>query len=125
MTPLQALVIIFSLIVIVKLLSRLNEKKITLREFTLWFVLWAIVIIISSLPSLLSPFTRFLGITRNVDLLVYTSIVVLFYLMLEIFIRLDKINQDITKIVRHIGIEESLGRRKKTTPRKEKPMKKI
>ena len=46
-----------------------------------------------------------LGIGRGVDFALYVSIISLFYLIYIINLKVEKLNRDLTKIIRKIAIE--------------------
>jgi hypothetical protein len=43
---------------------------------------------------------------RGVDLVIYISVLILFYLIFRTLVRLDKIEKDITKIVREVALKD-------------------
>jgi hypothetical protein len=46
------------------------------------------------------------GVERGADLIVYASIVVLFYAMYRVLIRLERQNKELTDLVRSLAIHE-------------------
>jgi hypothetical protein len=56
-------------------------------------------------PATASYLANFLGIGRGADLIVYLSVVVIFYLLFKIFVRINKIEKEITKVVREDAIK--------------------
>ncbi|OGY42612.1 MAG: hypothetical protein A2Y82_02875, partial [Candidatus Buchananbacteria bacterium RBG_13_36_9] len=85
------------------------DKIISLQEFLLWTIFWFLVGFVVILPETTSLVANFVGVGRGVDLVIYISILILFYLVFRVLVRLDKIDKDVTKIVRKIalGSEES------------------
>ena len=57
-------------------------------------------------PQQTDVIAQLVGVSRGADLLVYLSILVLFFLAFKILVRLEKIEKDITKIVRHVALTE-------------------
>lgn len=102
----QIIISIFLIIAIYKDFKKYRLKTINSKEFIGWLILWLMVGIIFWLPQTTSILAGLLGIGRGVDLVIYTSIVVIFYLLFRIFVNLDKQQQEITKIVRYLAISE-------------------
>ena len=63
-------------------------------------------------PDLTFRLSDFLGIERGIDVAVYGSIIILFYLMFRIFVKLEMLEQEITKTVRNDAISKG-GKKKK------------
>ena len=60
-----------------------------------------------------TPLSSILGIARGADLIVYVSVVLLFYLIFRLYVKMEKIEQDVTKVVRKIAIDETVKKRKR------------
>ena len=100
----QALAIFFSVFALSRTVLRLKGGDMTWKEFAFWAVLWIVIIIIAIIPDITFSFANILGIERGVDVLIYFSIILLFYLMFRIYVKIEKIEQDITKAVRNTAI---------------------
>lgn len=87
-------------------LLRYHEGKITLRELLLWESIWAAIAFISILPITVNFFANLIGVGRGVDLVLYLSIIALFYLMFKIYMKIDKVEREITAIVRELAIRD-------------------
>lgn len=83
--------------------EKLNDKKF----YFLWIGFWLIVTVLVNFTQILSSLAKFLGIGRGVDLAVYTSIIVIFYLLFIFFQRIKKLEKEITKIVREMAVNKS------------------
>ncbi len=106
MIVLKVIITIFVILSIIKLIKQKKDNKITSFSFLLWFILWLIVALVFYIPEATSYLANIVGIGRGVDLVVYTSIIILFYLLFRIFVHLNKIDREITKIVREKAIKD-------------------
>ena len=97
------IVIVFSLVMV---LIRFFRRHINFREFTLWGIFWILLIILIIFPDLMTRLAHLFGVTRGVDILSYPALILLFYLIFKINIRLEKIEQDITKIVKEEALKK-------------------
>lgn len=106
MTPLlQIIVIAFALFAWSRAILRFRNGQISILEFSLWSVLWLGVGGAVVRPEWGVPIAGFLGIGRPIDVAIYASIVMLFYLVFKAYVKLEAIERDITKLVRHTAIE--------------------
>jgi hypothetical protein len=110
MIVLQILVSLFVLIVLAKLFKQYNGDKITLANFLLWCLLWLAVLLVFWQPDLTSYLANFLGIGRGADLIIYVAILVLVYLVFRVFVRLQKLEKDLTKLIRDEAIKNASKR---------------
>ncbi|MEK7557769.1 MAG: DUF2304 domain-containing protein [Patescibacteria group bacterium] len=100
-----------ALIVIVFFLARLfwqkQKKQIAIAEFIFWLFFW--LISAGAIISLkwLDKIVASLGFTASgINILLYLSVAVLFYLIFRLRLKLSKIERDITKLVRHIALKK-------------------
>ncbi|HSD12258.1 MAG TPA: DUF2304 family protein [Patescibacteria group bacterium] len=77
----------------------------------LWSALWIAAAVVVLRPEVASFFANLVGVGRGVDAVLYVSIIALFYLVFRIFLRLDKLDRDITLLVRKVGLAERDARR--------------
>ncbi len=78
--------------------------------FAFWSVLFTSAIFAVFLPSQTTKIAEFVGIGRGVDLMVYASIVILFYLVFRTYILLEDIRHEITQAVREIALRDAQKR---------------
>lgn len=108
MSLIQIIIIAFCLLFFVRLILKYKRNELSAKEMVLWSFLWIIIGVVVALPQTASFIAFYLGVGRGVDVIVYLSIVAIFYILFKIFLRLEKIEKDITKIVREESISEML-----------------
>ena len=106
MIILKTIVTIFVLLSLFKLIKQKKNNKITFLAFIFWFLLWLGIAFLFYLPETTSYLATLLGIGRGVDLALYISIILIFYLLFKVFVRLNKIDREITKIVREQAMKD-------------------
>jgi len=106
----QVVVVLFALFAFSRALLRFKDRKISAKEFTAWTILWAAAIVVILLPGTTFFFANILGITRGADFVVYVSIIALFYLVFRLYVKIDGVERNLTKLVREISI--SKGKKK-------------
>jgi len=105
---LQIIVSVIVLVIIKGWFDRFKKQAVGMWQFIGWLVLWIGVAVVFWLPQTASYLAFNLGIGRGVDLAVYCSILLIFYLLFKIFLRLDKQQSDLTKVVRYVAIKEAV-----------------
>jgi len=106
MVLLQFLIIILIIIILVKTADNFRKNKISLPTFLFWLALWLIILVVAFFPQLTGFLAELLGVRRGVDVIIYLSIISIFFILFRIIIRLEKIKQEITEIVRHLSLKE-------------------
>lgn len=106
MLTLQIIVSIFVAMNLWRIYSQLKAQKITIASFTWWLFLWLAVLVVFWVPDSTGYLALTLGITRGADLMIYVSVLVIFYLLFKIFVRMNKIEESITKLVRSRALGE-------------------
>lgn len=64
------------------------------------------VMIATIMPKNIDKIAWFAGVERGVDLVVYLSIVVIFYFIFRILVSLEQIDRDTTTMVRKIALNK-------------------
>ncbi|GAG41155.1 unnamed protein product [marine sediment metagenome] len=107
MTSIQFLAVILIILILIKTLVDFKKNKITLSVFLFWLTFWSItlgIIVIPKVTSFLED--KLLGEGRGTDAIIYFSILFIFFILFKIIVRLEKIKQEITKIVRQLALKE-------------------
>ena len=108
---LQILVVAFALFAISRVILRFRDRKVSATSLILWSILWIGAIIVVLLPGTSFFFASILGIQRGADFVVYVSIIVLFYLMFRLYVKIDNVEKNVTKLVREIAIRRERKRK--------------
>lgn len=103
---LEILVTLFVFVMYFKLLGDFRNNKISIKRFFFGIFIWLSLSIIVLFPQLVFLFSNLIGIERAKDLPIYISIIILFILVFRIGVNLEKIEQEITKMVKGIALRE-------------------
>ncbi len=104
--PIQLILVIIASFVFIRTLIRWKKKELDTVSFVLWSLFWFGVIAVVLYPRTASFMANILGVGRGADVIIYFAVALLFYLIFRIFIKLYKIEKDITTIVRSIALAE-------------------
>jgi len=107
MSLIQILALIFVLFALWRVIAKYQRQELRPIEFFMWFVFLLAVGVAFLTPESLTKLANYTGIGRGADLVLYVAVIVVFYLMFRIFVRLEKMERDITKITRHQAIHQA------------------
>lgn len=106
MNYLQFFFVVFSVFALSRVMLRYREGQLKWREFLFWSILFLGSLIIVIFPDMTTKVARLLGIGRGADLVVYLSIVVLFYLIFRSYVMMEDIRHEITELVRGLALKK-------------------
>ena len=105
MNIVQIFLLVFLLFALSRVVLRFRDRHIKKEEFGFWSILFVSAIAVVAFPNETTSFAKLVGIGRGVDLIVYASIVTLFYLVFRIYVFMEDIRHEITELVRKIALE--------------------
>lgn len=103
---LQIIGIVFALFAMSRAVLRYKDKSINLFEVLFWIAMWGSVVAVALFPGIFTALSRLLGIGRGVDTLLYAGMILLFYLLFRLYVRLEEQKKEITQLVREIAMEK-------------------
>ncbi len=104
--PVQVILVLFALFALSRAFLRFKDKEIGIKELMLWSLIWIAAIVVVLIPATAAYMAAFFGIGRPVDLVVYLSIIVLFYMIFKVYVRIDNIEKNISKIITEVAIKK-------------------
>lgn len=100
----QVALLLFIVFVVSRIAVRFRAGDMTGREFGIWLVFWLVVATAILIPQQTDVIARMVGVERGADLLVYISVIVLFFVVFKVSVKLEKLDRTLTKIVRDDAI---------------------
>lgn len=110
----QVILSIFLLFALSRVVLQVRTAKLTISAFLFWTALFILALAGVLDPNLTSYVAKYVGIGRGTDIVLYLSIVLLFYLVFRLSISLEEVRREVTKLVRKLALEEQ----KRTSGRK-------
>lgn len=95
---------------------RARQRALSRAEALLWSAAWIAAGVVVLRPDLATAFASLLGVGRGADAVIYVAVIALFYLVFRIFLRIDKIERDVTLLVRKEGLAERERRKERERP---------
>jgi small membrane protein len=106
MRPAQSLLLAFVLAALAKVLHSYKQRRMAPLDFLFWGLVWIGTASMIIFPDTTSLLAHLLGIGRGVDLIVYLSLLISFYLIFRLYVALARLEQAITALVRAIALEQ-------------------
>ena len=106
MTIIQIILLVLVLLVVWRLYKRLIAGELTKGEFAEWFLLWLTAAFLVIVPDSASYLASLVGVGRGSDLVIYLALLLAFYLLFRIFVRLERTERDLTAIVRELALKK-------------------
>lgn len=103
----QIIAIILILVIFSRIILRFKRKEISPNEFIIWAVFWILSLSAIIFLKRIDSVVKSIGIvSRGIDIIVYVAVALIFYLIFRIYVRFDKMERDITKVVRKVALDE-------------------
>lgn len=103
---LKIIVSFFVLFALSRVYLRYRDKSVGLFALIFWTILWGLVLFFAWLPRSSDTIARILGLSRGVEALLSISVVVLFYAIFRLYVKLEFIEHEITSLVRNLALKK-------------------
>lgn len=103
-SAIHIIVLIFALFALSRAVLRWKERAISVFEFLFWTSVWTVLLILVLIPDVTTIVSRWWGIGRGIDSILYVSIIALFYLIFRLYVKQEAHQQAMTKLVRYYAI---------------------
>lgn len=108
----QIILVVFLIFAVSRVVNQVKSGNLTAGSFIFWTGLFILAIVGVLSPSITGEIAQVLGIGRGADVIIYLSIVLLFYLVFRLSIIIEDLRHEITKLVREIAISKENKKQK-------------
>jgi hypothetical protein len=112
MTLLQVFFIISGLVITIIAVNVARRERFNALHFLVFLGVGGGLLLLWFFPKLVDTIGSIFGTTRGADVLVYASIVFLFYFVLLLLQKVESQRQEITRLVREIAFEKNYHAKK-------------
>ncbi|MDR3558799.1 MAG: DUF2304 family protein [Candidatus Pacebacteria bacterium] len=105
LTILGVLILIFGAFAISRAALRFRGREISLANAIFWITIWIVIMIAILFPDTTVELARVIGIGRGTDSAFLISILLLFYLVFRIYVKMDNVDKDVTELSKKISQE--------------------
>ena len=106
MNAIQIVLICFAFFAMSRVLLRYRRGGMRMLQLALWMLFWAGVVVVAVHPDTTGLFARWLGVGRGVDIAMYLSILMIFYLLFRSFAKIEDLDRQLTRVVRADALRE-------------------
>lgn len=104
MSFIQALGIIFGLVMIYTTFFHYKRNEFSVSQFLFWGFIWISLLFVVIFPKMATNIVQYFGFVRTLDLLVVLAIIIIIFLTFYNYVTVNKLKKNLEKNVR----EESL-----------------
>lgn len=106
LTPYQLLVPLFCIVMVLYAWNLVSRQKKSIWEGILWTLFWSAIAYISLVPSSLQFLSSITGIKKNENAALITAIGVLFFIIFYLIMRIEELEQRLTRVVREQALRD-------------------
>ncbi|PIT87877.1 MAG: DUF2304 domain-containing protein [Candidatus Magasanikbacteria bacterium CG10_big_fil_rev_8_21_14_0_10_40_10] len=103
----QSVLSLFFLYALVRVVLRFKQDGLSIVSFIFWLVFWLAGIGLVLLPETSSYLAKIFGIGRGVDLIVYVSLALLFFMQFRLMAEKEKLKKEITLLTRQLALDKA------------------
>jgi len=91
--------------------SKYKKSQYNLKVFVFWTFAWTSMIIFALFPSVTTYLSKILKLDRPVDAVLYPSIVLLYYLVFVLYMKIENYNKQLTRIIQKDAVQNPLKKK--------------
>ena len=104
----QVIALLVVALLLIVTLTAMFRGWATRREGLLWTFVWLATCVAIAWPEVTKKVANALGIGRGADLVLYSAVVVMLVGFVTVYVRLRRIQRELTLIVRHLAIRDAV-----------------
>lgn len=104
----KIIVIVFASLMLLNNLNKLRKRQIHVGFFLFWSLLWIGIVVAAWWPGTTDIVALRFGVSRGVDLVVFLSILAIFYGIYRVYVKVDKVERKITQLVRQEALRSTM-----------------
>src|SRR3989344_924875 len=106
MNIIQLILILFVAFAVYKTGVRLRKREITMGQMVFWLLVWTAIAAAALFPEWTNVVANRFGVGRGADFVLYIAVALLLYTSFKLTVRVQKLDRDITKVVRRDALSE-------------------
>jgi hypothetical protein len=109
----QTLFTLFALYALSSVVARKKTGDLGPRGLVFWVLFWIVATVFVWYPEATNRLAQAFGIGRGADFVLYISLVVIFFVLFRLHVKLESMSRDVTKVVRDKALDTNLSSRTK------------
>lgn len=108
MTPIQIILSIAFIVAIGRVIGRFRSNDLSKRGAALWIGFWLSAFVLILVPQhLIYTAAQLVGVGRGADLVVYSAIVLIFFIVFRLMVKQERLNRELTELTRQIALQDN------------------
>lgn len=103
MAIIQLITVIFVAFAGSRVILRFHDKAIGYGSFFFWSGIWAAVLLVVFNPDIADRTADILSLQRGADAMFFFAIILVFYLIFRLYIKLDALDRDLSRLVEEVS----------------------
>ena len=87
-------------------MKKKKDSLLSTAGMLFWVVFWLLAVVLVLWPNSTVAVANYLGIGRGADLVLYVSLVVIFFILFKLHVKIESIGRDVTKVVRKESLKD-------------------
>ncbi len=109
----QILFTLFTLYALSSVVARKRSGELGPRGLVFWVSFWVVATVFVWYPEATNRVAQAFGIGRGADFVLYISLVVIFFVLFRLHVKIESMSRDVTKVVRDKALDTALSSRTK------------
>lgn len=85
---------------------RYHRRQMRVLDMLFWSALWTVALAAIVFQDMIGFVAHLFGIGRGVDVVIYLSLVLVFYVIFRLHMRINQLDAHITTLVRHLALTD-------------------
>lgn len=104
--PVQLVLLLFVVFAASRAVLQFRGGSIRFGAMAFWLGVWAVALVAIFYPDETTKLARAVGIGRGVDVIVYASIAILFYLVFRLHVYMENLRTQVSSLIREVSLQE-------------------
>lgn len=105
MLPVQVVLIVFFFYAAARVAQRIRARELSAGYGIGWVLFWLAAATVVIFPESTSRAAEFFGVGRGADLVVYSALALIFFLLFSLLIKVERLERHFTAVVRSEALE--------------------
>ncbi|MDO9044027.1 MAG: DUF2304 family protein [Methanobacteriaceae archaeon] len=109
----QYLGVVIGILAVIIAIIRFRDGKTSSAMLIFWIAIWSVISLVSVFPETTTILANLFGIGRGLDLILILGIIASYYLVFKLYTMIEKLELEITELVRQIALNQEENETKK------------
>jgi len=102
----QFVFLLFIAVSLYRIVGKIKSGQLNFKESFIWVFAWVFGAIIIFDPALSIKISNIFGIGRGADLIVYSSVILLYYISYKVYLKIDNLQKKLKELSTKIALKD-------------------